>query len=334
MKKQIPALAAALCLTVSTLAASANAASCFPRYTGTSVSVAAALDALGVDSSYANRADIAAANGISGYRGAAAQNIQMLELLRQGALIDPAASGSPHFPAYTGSSPSIAAALAAVGAESSFSYRAQIAAANGVANYSGTAAQNTSLLQLLKEGRLVKPDSASLPAPYNSLTAANLSKVPFIPQDKNTCKATAAAMAVNLVVGGNRYSTSSMIDSGVLCRNLNGALYKGSNGSTYRTTYKTDSYAGSLSELKAAVEAAVSSGLPIVVPVHSSSTRHHFIVFGGRDSSGKYLAVDPAASGSGSMSAKARSMASMGYSFGLTDYAAPHYGYISFQRTG
>ena len=103
MKKQIPALAAALCLTVSTLTASANAASCFPRYTGTSVSVAAALDALGVDSSYANRADIAAANGISGYRGAAAQNIQMLELLRQGALIDPAASGSPHFPAYTGS---------------------------------------------------------------------------------------------------------------------------------------------------------------------------------------------------------------------------------------
>ena len=45
-----------------------------------------------------------------------------------------------------------------------------------------------------------------------------------------------------------------------------------------------------------------------------------------------YLAVDPARSGSGSMASQARSMAAMGYSFGLADYAQPHYGYISFHR--
>ena len=32
------------------------------------------------------------------------------------------------------------------------------------------------------------------------------------------------------------------------------------------------------------------------------------------------------------MASMAKSMASMGYSFGLTDYAVPHYGYISFQQ--
>ena len=52
----------------------------------------------------------------------------------------------------------------------------------------------------------------------------------------------------------------------------------------------------------------------------------------GGDANGGYLAVDPARSGSGSMASQARSMAAMGYSFGLADYAQPHYGYISFHR--
>lgn len=331
MKKRFAALAAALCLTLSTLTA-ASAASCFPRYTGGSGSIAAALDALGADPSYSNRVKIAAANGISGYRGTAEQNTRMLELLKQGTLIDPAASEPSFFPAYTGGSPSIAAALNALGVDSSFSYRAQIAAANGIADYSGSAAQNTSLLRLLEQGRLVRPDSPAVPAASGGLTAANLSRVSFLRQDTNTCKATSAAMAVNLIVGANRYSTADMIYSGVLCRSLEGDLYTGSDGNTYRASYKTDSYTGSLAELEAAVEAALSNGLPIVAAVHSSATRHHWIVIVGRDSGGNYLAVDPARNGSGSMASQAKSMASMGYSFGLTDYAAPHYGYISFQR--
>lgn len=330
MKKRVAALAAALCLTASTLTADA---ACFPRYTGGSASIAVALDALGADPSYANRAEIAAANGISGYRGTAAQNTRMLELLKQGALIDPAAS--PFFPAYTGTSPSIAAALSSLGEESSYSYRTQIAAANGIAGYSGTAAQNTSLLQLLKQGKLVRPDSAPAPVPTSTSgpIAANLSRVTFLRQRTNTCKATAAAMAVNLLMGSDRYSTSDMIYSGVLCRSLEGEQYTGSDGNTYRTTYKTDGYTGSLNELKAAVDAALSDGLPIVATVHSSYSRHHWIVIVGRDGNGNYLAVDPARNGSGTMASQAKTMASMGYSFGLADYAAPHYGYISFQRS-
>lgn len=332
MQKRFAALALALCLALTTLTAAAGAASYFPRYTGSSTSIAAALDTLQIDSSYANRAEIAAANGIGGYRGTAAQNTQLLELLKQGALIDPSAPvSSPFFSPYAGSSPSIVAALNTLGEDSSFSYRAQIAAANGIRDYSGTSAQNTDLLQLLKQGRLLKP-GCSVPSAADGLTAANLGQVSFIRQDKNTCKATAAAMAVNLILGVDRYSTSDMIYSGVLCRSLEGELYTGSDRNTYRAAYRTDSYVGSLKELEGAVEAALSSGLPIVAAVHSTATRHHWIVIVGRDGRGNYLAVDPARNGSGSMASQARSLASLGYSFGLTDYTTPHYGYISFQQ--
>lgn len=58
----------------------------YPRYTGTSGSIVAALNAVGVNSSFANRKAIAKENGITGYIGLAKQNIQMLALLKSGKL--------------------------------------------------------------------------------------------------------------------------------------------------------------------------------------------------------------------------------------------------------
>lgn len=58
----------------------------YPRYTGTSGSIVAALNAVGVNSSFANRKTIAKENGITGYIGSAKQNIQMLALLKSGKL--------------------------------------------------------------------------------------------------------------------------------------------------------------------------------------------------------------------------------------------------------
>ena len=55
----------------------------YPRYTGTSTSIVAALNAIGVNSSYANRKLIAKENGITGYVGSAKQNTQMLALLKR-----------------------------------------------------------------------------------------------------------------------------------------------------------------------------------------------------------------------------------------------------------
>lgn len=58
----------------------------YPRYTGTSTSIVAALNAIGANSSYANRKLIAKENGITGYVGSAKQNTQMLALLKTGKL--------------------------------------------------------------------------------------------------------------------------------------------------------------------------------------------------------------------------------------------------------
>ncbi len=49
-------------------------------------SIVSALNEIGVDSSYANRKKLAQINGIINYKGTASQNIQMLNLLKQGKL--------------------------------------------------------------------------------------------------------------------------------------------------------------------------------------------------------------------------------------------------------
>ena len=62
-----------------------------------------------------------------------------------------------YYPKYTGRSGSITAALSAVGEkDTSLSHRRKIAIANSIASYSGTAAQNTKMVNLLKQGKLVR----------------------------------------------------------------------------------------------------------------------------------------------------------------------------------
>ena len=62
-----------------------------------------------------------------------------------------------YFEKYDGDSVSIVMALKAIGEKSSYPYREEIAKANGVSNYTGTASQNSSLVKLLKKGKLIKP---------------------------------------------------------------------------------------------------------------------------------------------------------------------------------
>ncbi len=52
---------------------------------------------------------------------------------------------------------SIVDALKSIGADSSLNYRKKIAAKNNISNYTGKAAQNTKMLDLLKAGKLIKP---------------------------------------------------------------------------------------------------------------------------------------------------------------------------------
>lgn len=61
----------------------------YDRYSGKTSSIVTALNSLGIDSSFANRKNIAKVNGISNYTGTASQNINLLNLLKQGKLIKP-----------------------------------------------------------------------------------------------------------------------------------------------------------------------------------------------------------------------------------------------------
>ena len=58
----------------------------FPACNPAHTSISEALKSVGADGSFSNRAKIAAKNGISNYIGTAAQNIEMLTLLKQGKL--------------------------------------------------------------------------------------------------------------------------------------------------------------------------------------------------------------------------------------------------------
>lgn len=111
------------------------------------------LNSIGIDSSFSARKQYAAQYGISGYTGTAAQNSQLLNLMRGGKQTV-SSGGASYYPAF--SSNSIVDGLKSIGVDSSYTNRSKIAAANGIANYSGTAAQNDALCSLGKRGKLKK----------------------------------------------------------------------------------------------------------------------------------------------------------------------------------
>ena len=61
-----------------------------------------------------------------------------------------------YYPKYKGKSKSLVDALKSLGINSNKSNRKKVASLNGIKNYSGTASQNTKLLNLLKRGKLIK----------------------------------------------------------------------------------------------------------------------------------------------------------------------------------
>ena len=61
-----------------------------------------------------------------------------------------------YYPAYTGKSNSISTAMSEIGIDGSRDHRNKVAAANGIAGYSGSYTQNVTMLTLLKQGKLVK----------------------------------------------------------------------------------------------------------------------------------------------------------------------------------
>ena len=149
---------------IETTSVTDNSGFLYANYNGNSI--VDALASIGVNSSYSYRSKLAATNGISNYRGTPAQNTTLLNLLKQGKL-KANDSGNTNTSSNTNSSNksylkanyngnSIVDALASIGVNSSYSYRSKLAATNGISNYRGTPAQNTLMLNLLKQGKLIK----------------------------------------------------------------------------------------------------------------------------------------------------------------------------------
>lgn len=115
------------------------------------------LNSKGRGSSFADRAKLAAAYGIKSYKGTADQNGTLLSKLKAGSAKPapkPVAKPRPVVQGYNGDS--IIDWLNAKGRPSKFADRAKLAKSYGVKNYTGTASQNTLLLNKIKKGTAAK----------------------------------------------------------------------------------------------------------------------------------------------------------------------------------
>lgn len=86
----------------------------------------------------------------------------------------PIPNGTTYYPSCSSSHTSIVSALQSIGVDSSFSNRSSIAAINGISNYSGTSDQNVQMLNLLKQGRLIKPKGNTAQADTTAPTITDI----------------------------------------------------------------------------------------------------------------------------------------------------------------
>lgn len=76
--------------------------------------------------------------------------------LSGGAAVETIPSGSTYYPKCGQNHVGIAVALQSINVDSSYAFRARIAGKNGIVGYKGTAVQNTKMLSMLKQGKLIK----------------------------------------------------------------------------------------------------------------------------------------------------------------------------------
>lgn len=102
-----------------------------------------------------------------------------------------------YYPACASSYGSIVDALNSIGVDSSFANRKTIAVLNGISDYSGTASQNTELLNKLKKGVLIKSNSGSSDPTPSTPTSTNA----MIKKIENSSKYSAAKKKTMSIIG-------------------------------------------------------------------------------------------------------------------------------------
>ncbi|MEK3890261.1 N-acetylmuramoyl-L-alanine amidase [Bacillus sp. FSL K6-3431] len=108
-----------------------------------SESVVDYMNSKGMNSGFANRKKLATQYGIKNYSGTAAQNITLLNKLQGGVVVNK--------PKGNQKTTSVVDYLNSIGQDSGFNNRAKLAKKHGIKNYTGTAGQNTALLNKLRK---------------------------------------------------------------------------------------------------------------------------------------------------------------------------------------
>ncbi len=194
-----------------------------------------------------------------GYSGSSTQNTQLLSLLKNGKLLNPNATSLPvsntsgkYFVACNSSYTSFVDALKSIGVDSSYSYRTTIASKNGVSGYSGSSAQNTGLLNLLKYGMLIKPEYAEQAVVSNCVVSlnANGGDSPILSMTiatNDTYKGLPIAVREGYSFVGwytDLNGGSVIHDGNALASSLNHVLYARWNANTYIVSFENNDGTG------------------------------------------------------------------------------------------
>ncbi|MEK3887326.1 hypothetical protein [Bacillus sp. FSL K6-3431] len=100
------------------------------------------LKSIGVDSSIANRKELLPKMALKNYKGTTVQNTFLLNKLKGGVVVNK--------PKGNQKTTSVVDYLNSIGQDSGFNNRAKLAAKLGIKNYTGTAKQNATLLNILR----------------------------------------------------------------------------------------------------------------------------------------------------------------------------------------
>ena len=132
----------------------------YPACADSFTSLYPALESIGVYCDWDLHCRIAELNGITDFTGTVEQNTRLLDLLKEGKLLNPNYQPVAYYPACDSSYTSLYPALESIGISCDWDLHCRIAEINGIKDFSGTVEQNTQLLDLLKEGKLLDPDAS------------------------------------------------------------------------------------------------------------------------------------------------------------------------------
>ena len=146
------------------------------------------------------------------------------------------------YPKCSSSYTSFVDALNSIGVDSSMTNRKKIAAANGISNYTGTASQNSTLLDKLKAGKLVKPSGSTGSTPSVSYYPKCASKYTSLVDALNSIGVDSSMTNRKKIAAANgisNYTGTSSQNNTLLDKLKAGKLIKpsGSTSSTPSVTY-------------------------------------------------------------------------------------------------